>query len=293
MSSGEAGVAVSTWLAGVGICGVEAVMDLASRNIGPPTSWESWCGNERSLHPVEGEAAGRRGAEPALLVGARRCQAAGRTDAPWGEAGAVTTSAGEVVGTGRLRHRCSAERAASAGGWRLLRVNAHGSVEVVNQVMDGWKWAVWQGLGRSAHSSTGHPGGRRKLLVGAVKGIRVDERTCSMGLAVRSRWLSGRFDCGGKGSWGSGGGSSRLAGVRTLEGVSLRRSARQLEGHVPPHHGIDGEVRSTEAGTPATACRSSPALSKDPAFAESRGGGGASTPACMTGGWRKAAVVTA
>ncbi len=117
----------------------------------------------------------------------------------------------------------------------------------------------------------GVPADGRRKVAGASGRARIEEEV-QAGSGGRAGELQvGR---GETGRWWVGRGGKRcLVDLRTLEGVTLRRSTEQLERFVPPYPGIDGRGASTEVGPPTSACKPFPVRTKDPAFAKLRGGG--------------------
>ncbi len=244
-------------------------------------------------------------AEPGWLVGACAAEAlaptapswtSGRGRAGWLELAGERLAKGASEGGGVLTVRVnrSGEALAQPDGWNWRTGKGRDvPVDLFEQgIVEARREQASQGGRRVCRQESGpvprtRGGVKNQLGKGPARvgrergggGCRRGEREARAGVRVKGGGVASRTR-GRVGQAAARGGikgraSERgLAGLRTLEGVRLRRSAKQLERHVPPCPGIDGRGTSTGAGTPATACRTLPGRTKDPAFAKLRGGGG-------------------
>ncbi len=223
---------------------------------------------------LENRSGGRKFAErgdgPARPGSDRADNATARADDMAAEAGAVS---GESVGTW---NNCSGRPRQCVKGGMRSRCGAEGEELGCEPVAGGPKGMSMDGAAgvegvASGEVSSQEASGRSrkgKVLPWGEGGHGAEPKGTGGG-----RWgLLSHEAVGGEGGGSEDGGEGCLVGVRTMEGVTLRRSAEQLERHAPPHLGIDGRVTSTEAGSPVTACRSLPVRTNDPTLAEPRGG---------------------
>ncbi len=230
-------------------------------------------GEDGESLPGGGRMAEREGG-PALPGSDGRGEAMSRADSRAAGACIVSGGSNEKRENGRARPRRRLKREEKGGGG--AEGEALGSATVMGGSTRLSMNGAAGGEGKLPHESGGHRKGS------GPQRSKCEQAARPKGSGRGKRGLLSHDGVSGRGEGGRLGGEGRLADGRTLEGVTPRRSAEQLERRAPPHTGIDGRVTSTETGLPVTACRSLPARTKDPTPAEPRGGG---AEASLNDGW--------